>query len=282
MTLLLHPYVLEDPHGVQTQTWNFFRQNRNRFDEMGWGVMHVLCEYSEEKDGNSPYEQGFKRAWEWGHTFVTVEQDLVPSVGAVQKLVECRQPLCAQDYMLTLGIFCVPAMVQLKDGPVWTCMSHRRGFDQTFSMHRKVVNKKARTYRQLRLGKEQGSDLGGFGLTKFSDSVLRDMPAAWKVGGWWDLDSRVGEYLLDHGYTWHIHQPPVRHNHIDPHRRIAERSNVKAPFVERADLERQGMADYLRSVDATLGIQDKPMERAFRSWELSHKRDICTDEKPSR
>lgn len=249
--LIVHPFTVEDKYDTQAATWHFFREHSAEIERKGWSVLHLLCDDDQDRE-MSRYEEGLKAVWGKDDLLI-IEQDIVPSMPGISRMAACKQPLCTNDYGFQGETLCSPAMVHYKGHPVWTCLAHPHGPSTVLSMHRRWIDKDAGTSMQLRIGKERWADLAGLGYTRISQRAARDAGTGWIAGGWGTLDSRISDYLSQLHYRWHVHQPPAKHNHVDPHRKLEFRSSPKAPFVERAELEANGLADLLQGIEAAAG-----------------------------
>jgi hypothetical protein len=73
-----------------------------------------------------PHEYGglFYRLWARGRAFVVVEWDVIPSPGAIERLLQCKQRWCSHEYHLQPGhlanSFGIGKFVPVgKPDPVW-------------------------------------------------------------------------------------------------------------------------------------------------------------------
>jgi hypothetical protein len=137
----------------------------------------------------------------WGkEDIVIIEQDVVGTVGNIDKLIICREPVCANPYRLAAGqysIFDIPEDTPTKNfGPPFNVNYHYP--ENHWNMPLPVY-------------------VGGMslGFTKISLATQKKIPL-WEypvgVYEWWYLDSFISWHLNRLKQKVHVHTPEVKHN----------------------------------------------------------------------
>lgn len=184
MTLLIHCYSPTERPKDQVETWSFLetvRRERPAID-----VVDIAC----VNEGDYP------RAWvdHWDHpgTIVNLEHDLVPTLEALDELIECPQELCTQGYK------------------IYPLSTARKG--EVFAQ-RLAANDPARYDRWIAEG-DLYADFTGLGFVKIDHqarSVL--MPPTEDETTWTGWDFTLSNSFYKLGKCWHVHWPAITHNH---------------------------------------------------------------------
>ena len=192
---VLHVYS-DKRRKFQTETWKAFKSMQEKF------VIehaHVVSK--------TDYADVLKCNWGKGHDLIIVEQDIVATSNSVFELLHCRARLC-----------CFPYLIKADDPTRYSIFNftNRSKPDnwKTFD-NAKYIDKADIQARPRFCG------LSGFGLTKISGKAqsLIDFPRMYTLKRWDIIDSWLSLRLYEKLRTnriYHIHYPPVKHNHFSP------------------------------------------------------------------
>jgi len=122
------------------------------------------------------YQEFLAEYWDKPTFLINLEHDVVPTLNAVIRLLNCPWPACTQAYELGGHVFTGPIHPDLKD-PNWC-------------------------------------DMTGFGLMKLAPLTRRQHPLP-PMGTWEHLDYRYMYSIrkTEACFKWHTHPEIIKHNH---------------------------------------------------------------------
>lgn len=189
---ILHVYS-DSRKDEQKETWKAFERIDPLFKVEHVHALHI-----------SDYADTIRDNWGLGHDLVIIEQDIVASPYHVKELISCKSQLC-----------CFPYLVK----------SDRQDTYSIFNFTNSSKPDNWKTYDGARYIDRVHVDerpdycgLSGFGLTKIGVNAqkLVDFPRLYDMDRWDIIDSWLSLRLYEkigNNRIFHIHYPPVRHNH---------------------------------------------------------------------
>lgn len=178
----------------QKETWEAFE-----FIDSKYNVEHVHAM------GVNDYADTIRDNWGLGHDLVIIEQDIVATLEHIKKLISCSSSLCCYPYPVKSDILDTFSVFNFTDRSTpdnWKTYDGARYIDR------------------VRLEKfPEYCGLSGFGLTKIGVRAqkLVDFPKLYDLERWDIIDSWLSLRLYErigNNRIFHIHYPPVKHNHL--------------------------------------------------------------------
>lgn len=150
------------------------------------------------------YADTIKRNWNKGHTLILIEQDIVPTSKQIKELLSCRARLCSFPYLVKADI---PDSYSIFNFTKNSKPDNWMTYDGSRYIDRVPFTKKVKY-----------CGLSGFGLTKISIKAQKmfDFPRLYQLKRWDIIDSWFSLRLYERikrNRIFHIHYPPVKHNH---------------------------------------------------------------------
>lgn len=198
---ILHVYS-DARKSDQKETWTAFKSIEQTFP-----VEHVHALK------NSDYPNAIKENWGKGEDLIIVEQDIVPTPKHIKDLMSCKCRLCSFPYLVKAD--------QPNSYSIFDFASHSKPDNwMTFDGARYID----------RVGVKEHPDycgLSGFGLTKIGARAqeLLNFPKLYKLNRWDIIDSWLSlRYYekIKRNRIFHVHYPPVKHNHFSEARKPKE------------------------------------------------------------
>lgn len=102
-----------------------------------WSSDWDIWDVSEPR--NYAYQSYWNDRWVMGHTFINVEQDVVPWAGALEELAECPEPWCAFNYHLKCHRAHVPMTLPNGYPPTGCCKVSAEAISMTEGLWEDLV-----------------------------------------------------------------------------------------------------------------------------------------------
>lgn len=147
------------------------------FTSTRWHVQPVECV------GDFDYSRGLAAAWASNLTVVNVEHDLQVDDDLIAALVDCPEPLCAQTYPL----YAASGAHGTDQGPIYPYVEHEPG-DWV----------------------AEGVEFADFAAPGFMKARPEARTGPLPEKHWLGVEQATNYYVTG---RWHLHWPPVRHNH---------------------------------------------------------------------
>jgi hypothetical protein len=162
------------------------------------------------------YDDAVSDAWGLDELIV-IEQDIEFTRAQIDELLDCKHDLCAFPYWL---------------------YEPTTGISEPYLSNRIVTRKMGYSVLGYRFLNEQDikeglefTEFSGLGLTKFSLKAQQVVKAEeWhRNGTWLDLDHRISMRFFMNDMKFHLHLPPVKHNHLKERNEIHDKMTFEIP-----------------------------------------------------
>ena len=143
----------------------------------------------------------------WGkERLIHFQQDIVPSIDMIQELMDCNYSACTYPHKLTKG-WGLWEGTWVDDGPVFYNKHGEINMNGLQPSSIKLIEPPFPEY-------VQGA---GIALCKLSKKLQQQIPLAdypMPMRAWDYIDTWISCYMARQlEIPWHVHTPPVRHNH---------------------------------------------------------------------
>ncbi|OWP57200.1 MAG: hypothetical protein B2I17_02165 [Thermoplasmatales archaeon B_DKE] len=203
---ILHVYS-DIRNEEQKETWEAFEQ----IDSV-YSVEHVHAL------GVNDYADTIRDYWGLGHDLVIIEQDIVASPWHIRNLISCHENLCCFPYLVKSDRVDTYSIFNFTDR---SKPDNWKTFDGSEYIDRVRIETKP-----------EYCGLSGFGLTKIGLNAqkLVDFPKLYDLERWDIIDSWLSLRLYEKvgsNRIFHIHYPPVKHNHRSEKNKVDREPNSK-------------------------------------------------------